>query len=280
MTQTRSRSRAYPYLDLASAVDCLRDAYPDGCGERAGRDELAVRLGYTAGSGGVAARKIASLVHYGFVESHSGSGSYSLSVRGRTLLELDPRSQEFRESMQAALCQPRLFDEVLTRYRSDGRLPDDLATVLEEEHGITAQASARAARVLRASARFAGLLDGEGRLRAVEPGRGDGEGGADREAPEGATAGRRRATTEVGPETRERDILLARRRRAAFELRYPPDVDGEELDLIEARVCRELADLRRYLGLEGGDAQEDEASGRSASQPAPGIRGVVRSERE
>ncbi|MDY7096306.1 MAG: hypothetical protein SX243_25300, partial [Acidobacteriota bacterium] len=72
--------------------------------------------------------------------------------------------EEHRQALREALAQPALFAAVLERYAAEPQVPRRLHHVLVRDHGITDAASGRAAEIFLRSARYAGVLDAEGRM--------------------------------------------------------------------------------------------------------------------
>jgi hypothetical protein len=152
----RERSTAYPVLDLATAYRILRQDLAGLGTAELDRDDIARKLGYQAAWGGLAARKIGALVHYGLLNRRASR--YGLSPLGLRLQNLDLGDPEFSSAICAALEHPTLFKALLGRYRELGRLPTNFAQELAK-FGITERASADVAAVFRDSALFAGVLD-------------------------------------------------------------------------------------------------------------------------
>jgi len=155
----RARSTAYPVLDLAAAYRILRQDLEDLGAAELDRDEIARKLGYNDALGGLVARKIGALVHYGLLVRRGSR--YGLSPLGLRLQNLDIHDTEFPSAIRAALEHPVLFRAILDRHRATGRVPHSLAAELES-FGITEKASADAEEVFRSSALFAGVIDTEG----------------------------------------------------------------------------------------------------------------------
>src|SRR5690349_8145864 len=107
----RERSTAYPVLDLPTAYRILRRDLSDLGTAELTRDQLAKRLGYQAAVGGLAARKIGALVHYGLLNRRADR--YGLSPLGLRLQSLDLDSSEFPSAIRAALERPALFRSLL-----------------------------------------------------------------------------------------------------------------------------------------------------------------------
>jgi hypothetical protein len=155
----RARSTAYPVLDLAAAYRILRQNLAGIGTAELDRDEIARKIGYIDAQGGLAARKVGALVHYGLLVRRGSR--YGLSPLGLHLQGLDIRDAEFHSAIRSAFEQPALFRLILDRFRSVGRIPPSLPLELET-FGITKKASSDAVEVFRSSALFAGVLDTEG----------------------------------------------------------------------------------------------------------------------
>jgi hypothetical protein len=155
----RARSTAYPVLDLASAYRILRQDLAGLGTTELNRHEIAKKIGYNDALGGLAARKIGALAHYGLLVRRGSN--YGLSPLGLRLQTLDIHDAEFLSAIRAALEHPSLFRAILDRHRTAGRIPHDFAEEMAA-FGITEKASADAVEVFRNSALFAEVLDTEG----------------------------------------------------------------------------------------------------------------------
>ncbi len=123
------------------------------------REVLGEILGYSNAHGGPGARKIAALAQYGFLRRRAGL--YSPTPLAREVVE--PRPEATRSgALNRALRQPPLFGALLDRYRPQGRVPSQLASVLWRDYGITRKASRAVAATFCKSARYAGVLDRDG----------------------------------------------------------------------------------------------------------------------
>lgn len=157
------RSRACPLIDLRTACALLRTELSGMGKEPQRREALTARLGYHSTGGGIAARKVAALAHYGILVRTSDG--YALSDNGRYLQRLPESSPEYRRLLRSTLEIPALFRRILEHYRPVGKIPParELAPVLTgEQFGITGTASADAAEVFWRSALYSGVLTSEG----------------------------------------------------------------------------------------------------------------------
>lgn len=158
-----ARSRAYPSENVVEAYEILRGSLRDLDSTPQPREALAKMLGYTSGSGGNAARKIAALVHYGFLERRNGR--YALSAFGRYVRGLDSRDADWKGAIRQAFQRPALFREVLEEARAAGRIPTHLASVLEKKYEVTPGASQLVATVFTDSGLVAGVFEPDGKLK-------------------------------------------------------------------------------------------------------------------
>ncbi len=260
----KERSRAYPILDLGSAQEILRGRLADLGNSRLNRDALAEILGYSSGKGGVAARKASSLVQYGMLDCQSGH--YQLSRLGHRLQGLSTGTEELFRVIRFALESPVLFRSILSRYRPQGRIPEDLARVLTEHYGITERASEDAEGVFIRSAMFAEVLDAEGRFL---------EASASPAPPrrELAPLLERRIDAPSGPESPKPPegypVPLTAGRVATLE--FPPQVSVEELETLETKLLSDIQSgwLWVYLGLKKPVANPAQGSAEKQDSTEP-----------
>lgn len=231
---SKQRSRAYPGVTLGVACSLLCEKLEDMGSGWIERKALAAFLGYQTGEGGIAARKIAALVHFGLLE-RSDKG-YRLSNAGRSIQEVAEDSPEFLATVRLALTKPALFAGILTRFRCGGRIPrQELRRVLTEELGITAQARDDAAEVFVESARFAGVLDSDGTLLDVSA-----EG---RPRPQTAEV----PASSVVSSIKRLEILL--RGKSAW-LDFPTDMDSKDLKVLADTMPNVIQQIKAYLQIE------------------------------
>lgn len=239
--------------DLENAVDDIRKvAFELGRGTH-DRGSIARALGYSSGVG-LAARKVAALVHYGFL-SRTGAEYETTELADQVL---HPRSPgEDREAILEAAKRPALFQEVLEKFESQGRLPGQLANILLRDHGITREAAPDAAGVVQRSLQFAGLVDAEGRFqRPVGPSKADM--GEDVE-PAPASVGNAAPVSDVAsagvPAIPSEEPGHAPHQQV---MRIPLSAGVAELRVPQRLTERDLRKLRKWLELvsldaEGGD---------------------------
>lgn len=157
----RERSKAYPGATLEDCVrftGMIKKELGRGSHDR---DSLAKAMRFGSVSGAVSP-KIAALVHFGFLE-RTPLG-YELSEASKSITDaIDER--ERLEAIRAAFSKPTLYQEILEKFGSDGKIPGQLATHLHRFHGITDSASSSAAEIFLASGRFAGILDEGNNIR-------------------------------------------------------------------------------------------------------------------
>jgi hypothetical protein len=227
---TKRRSRAYPGVSLGVACSLLREKLKDLGSAWTERKALAAFLGYQTGEGGVAARKVAALVHFGLLE-RSEKG-YRLSDAGKKIQEFAEDSPEFLASARSALKKPALFAGILTRFHSGERIPrQELRRVLTDELGITEQAREDAVEVFVESARFARLIDQDGRLLEL-----------------GYEAS---PAPEISPSTsaafKRLEILL--RGKSAW-LEFPISMDRRDLKALVDNMSGVVQQIKSYLQME------------------------------
>ena len=146
------RSRAYPGVALD---DCIENARKIRRGLGTGeydRSAIAKAMGMATAT---AIRPTAALCHFGML-SRRGK-KYSLTELGKALI--DPLEGEFDRLARQAVESPSLYAELLDRFRSEGRVPQQLSTVLHRQYEITDKASDLAADVFLQSLQFANLVD-------------------------------------------------------------------------------------------------------------------------
>jgi hypothetical protein len=162
--QKRERSKAYPGTSLEDCVGYVREIKTNLGKGIHDRDSLARALGFERATGAVNP-KIASLVHFGFLDR--AEGGYELSPNALKIT--DPISEsEAKEEVRAAFHRPVLYQEILEKFKQEGQIPLQLATHLHRFHGITDAASGTAADIFLESGRFAGVLDQSNRFVADE----------------------------------------------------------------------------------------------------------------
>lgn len=166
----RTRSRGHPGIDLRSARQLLSALAAEHGDQVFKRDEGANTLGYSSGSSGLPARKLAALVHYGLLNRRPGA--FKVSPLGHQLLSSSDLP-EIRRARKEAFLNPALFREIIDRYRAAGHLPRYFDHALVEEFGISEKASRDVAEIFIDSGRFAEALSQDNEIleadRASEP---------------------------------------------------------------------------------------------------------------
>jgi len=211
---------------VALGVVCglLREKLEGMGSEWVDRGALAERLGYRTGEGGVAARKIAALVHFDFLVR--SEGGYRLSESGTRLQELEEDSPELHAAIQQALQQPVLFDGILRRFQPFGHVSrTELRKALTDDFGITEQAKDEAAEIFLESAQFAGVLRSDGSFADSEP--------------------IKKSEREADPPVKRLEILVAPQRSAWLE--FPTDLDPEGLKALSDALPSVLAQIQAYV---------------------------------
>ena len=217
----RNRSRPYPAFDLRSSqADFLQ------LKELGDSEVLARGLGDSSGEGGAAIRRIAAMVHYGFLERDGNE--YVPAELGQQLLDLDTEEDSYEEDFGVlkleALKQPEVFAEALEPYE-DGEVERDGLAKFFQEAGITRKASGRVADIFLRSCEFAGVEPPPvAPVREVEP----------VEPKEGEAGGwlAQGRPLHLGPSEREGRLSLA--------LIRPKDLDSTEREILRKRLEFEL----------------------------------------
>jgi hypothetical protein len=242
----RERSKAYPVLTLREAEDALGTVRRELGTGAWDRDPVAQALGHAHGRGGLAARKVSALTQYGLLRRRNGR--YSFTPLGDALVH--PRDEEeHRQALREALEQPALFAALLEGYAAAEQVPRRLHHVLVRDHGITDGASGRAAEIFLRSARYAGVLDAEGRVltplpgaveetpgAGTEPGTFSGSVPSEPAAPSAPEATREEASGRRGGEapTQRFEIALGGGRRAVLEL--PAELRPRDLEVLRKQL--------------------------------------------
>lgn len=148
----KSRSRAYPALDLKSAILTAKKIFDDlGQGPHL-RAALARGLGYGGFCGAVSA-KIGALAHFGLLEKFAGN--YSITPLALDLFDFFEK--DCRKKIFIAATTPVLFSALAARF-AGGALPKNLSAILASDYGIAANAAPIAAKNFVATFEFAGAL--------------------------------------------------------------------------------------------------------------------------
>jgi hypothetical protein len=153
-----SRSRSYPAINLPEALEVLRKQV-EGLGEGAhDREAIAQALGYTSGTSGIAARKIAALVQFGLLWNQRGL--YEPTKLAREILA-ERDENRLKEKLRAAFLHAGLFHEIVQDYLAKGQVPRLLAHALRS-YRIVHNARDEVARIFMDSALHARVMDSNG----------------------------------------------------------------------------------------------------------------------
>ena len=140
-----ARSRAYPVSPLDAAVEDLRTLDRELGRAPHDRDALGQALGYKGGSG-LAARKVAALVQYGFIDRDKDE--YTIGDLADHVLHPTDEAERV-EALRRAFFNVSLFEEVFEKYKTGQRLPGQLENLLYRHHRITATATRWCGRAAR-----------------------------------------------------------------------------------------------------------------------------------
>jgi hypothetical protein len=118
------RSRNYPSLNLADAIDRARVLYKKEGRAKASADVVVSAWGYRS-LNGASLRVLSALRQYGLLEG--GNEDTRLSERALTLI-LEPENTEaYSSALVAAFESPALFQEIVAEFKKD--LPSDAALI-------------------------------------------------------------------------------------------------------------------------------------------------------
>lgn len=161
----RERSVRYPGVTLAEAIEFCKRLEGKGL-DGLSAEAIAAGLGYGSIKTNTFSARLSAARQFGLLEL--GTEGYVLSRRGRGLVH--PIGEAVGPLYREAMAAPPLYAELLARML-DRKLPDPaaLANVLYHQFDITATAKEAAAQAFIESARFAGMLDDQGVLRAGGP---------------------------------------------------------------------------------------------------------------
>lgn len=229
----RPRSRAYPVQDLDACLDDVGTILRKLGRGNFERELLAEALGYQSADGGLAARKIAAATQFGLLRRRQGRYRPT-ELAERILHPAD--AQEQRLGLLESVETPPLHAEVLARFRSQGRLPAELANFLFRDFRVTAAAAPKAADVLLRSTVQAGLTDEDGRFVGMQPGHEPPELVANLAGRGGSPA----ASTEE-PGAQRLEVLLTGGRKAVLLL--PPGLTRADVAILEKQI--EILRLQR-----------------------------------
>jgi hypothetical protein len=154
----KTRSRAYPALDLREAIDVLRQLVEVHDFREGDRDLIARALGHASGLSGIAGRKVASLVHFGLMERRESL--YRLTALSHYICN-SVSEESLRSALRRAFLTPTLFRELVDEYRPTGAIPRYFAQALRN-YGVTETAKHEVARIFMVSGEYAGILAADG----------------------------------------------------------------------------------------------------------------------
>ena len=218
---SRERSCAYPALSLPDALRICRTIFEEVGDTALNRDEMARILGYRSGAGGLAARKIAALVHYGLHQRSKGLYRPSgLAQELRNAAEDSTRRALTRQAFQ----NPALFAAILSQYQLERRVPRQLAFALPQ-FGISEKVAGEVASIFMTSGVYASVLREDGAFLLQEP--------APNQQPAEGTSFP--APGEPSREQLERiPILLTQQRRAFIEV--PLDLTAQDIGILRQQL--------------------------------------------
>lgn len=154
------RSRAYPAITIEEALDRISKINENlGVNGWFNRESIAVGMGY-ASLNGASARRVAALVHYGFLSRDKDQ--YSLSdLAKKYLLPVGDNDKEI--AVREAALSPTLFSEIYGALKGQV-IPKQFVNRLIHEFGIQQKAAPDVDRIFKSTMETAGILRSNGVL--------------------------------------------------------------------------------------------------------------------
>lgn len=159
MAERKLRSRSYPAVALAEAVDLLRKLPLDRSSHWLSDDAIAMAWGHASANSGQAIRKLSALGQFGLLIGKGGL--YSPTALADRMLQ-ERTQAAFQVLLREACRNPALYQDVFQRYESVGRVPVALAPALVLDHGIQESVQDEVAGLFMSSAVYSGILDDYG----------------------------------------------------------------------------------------------------------------------
>ena len=241
----RRRSTAtYPYHNLHEAIRFAEAVERIG-GNDAPEDDVLKAIGLSTKANRAWTYRVSSAREFGLVQRNGRSDDH-IRLTDVALRYLRPSSDEEKTAALFALfLSPPLYRELMQRYHG-APLPtvEFVANVLVRHHGILASVSTQAASAFRESLEQAGLIDGNGRVRAPEDG-GQPANGAKLDAPApSAESAVKRPMEEASPDKKRIEIP------ASFIVHEYPLRRGMRvlLPLPEDLTADDVKRLHKWLG--------------------------------
>lgn len=154
------RSRAYPAITIDEALDRINKINENlGVNGWFNRESIAVGMGY-ASLNGASARRVAALVHYGFLSRDKDQ--YTLSdLAKKYLLPVGDHDKEI--AVREAALSPTLFSELYEALKGQV-IPKQFVNRLIHEFGIQQKAAPDVDRIFKTTMETAGILRSNGVL--------------------------------------------------------------------------------------------------------------------
>lgn len=156
----KDRSRAYPVMPLEEALGRIESINKNlGINGQFNRESIAVGMGYTS-LNGASARRVAALVHYGFL--NRDKDQYSLSPLAKQYL-LPVKDGDKEAAVLAAALSPTLFSEIYNSFKGQV-IPKQFVNRLVQEFGIQQKAAPDVERIFKSTVTTAGIMQSNGIL--------------------------------------------------------------------------------------------------------------------
>jgi hypothetical protein len=156
----KDRSRAYPVMPLEEALVRIASINKNlGINGQFNRESIAVGMGYTS-LNGASARRVAALVHYGFLNREKDQ--YSLSPLAKQYL-LPVKDGDKEVAIRTAALSPALFLEIYKSFKGQV-IPKQFVNRLVQEFGIQQKAAPDVERIFKSTVTTAGIMQSNGIL--------------------------------------------------------------------------------------------------------------------
>lgn len=250
----RERSRAYPAYPLQECVEWVNAVRSQLGSKGLSREAIAKALG-SKSLNGASQRKIAAMMYFGLLAR--GDDGISLTSLSEGITK--PISDEERSSaIIDAFYEPILYRDLLERFEPDGQVPQLLANILSRDFGIVDSVAESAGKVFMDSARYAGIVDSEGRIVQHLPEKGEKE-----EKPTGSQGGLgldwlfpfkgsdKPTAADQAPMAAEQAFQLALTGGRRAFLKVPSDLTADDVKLIRAQI--DVLELQAQIRQQNSD---------------------------
>jgi len=160
--QKKERSRAYPAMPLDEALSRIESINENlGLNGQFNRESIAVGMGYKS-LNGASIRRVAALVHYGFLSRDKDQ--YSLSPLAKQYL-IPVNDNDRDVALREAALSPALFEEIYAAFKGQV-IPRQFQNRLIQEFGIQQKAAPEVERIFKSTMETARILQTNGILNS------------------------------------------------------------------------------------------------------------------